>query len=1195
MQRLRTQEQEARRRAGHGEAELFAELCHPLGNFDMAIIPAKMRFPYAIVSLIAEYYTPEWAYKRENNLVVSAPDNDDASSMACLMDMSRVPRTWPLSQIEKFVEYTNVVCVHDRSLMNRYNLRVSGMTWRIAFSFLTVEAPRFGLAQVEENRYDHHQMFELAANYELWIRVKAWCLYNPTVKAALVAQYEDQLFTRNNYVAIPQPEIVVRSPGDKRVCEAFIGENVFMARRTAHQISRCQSLVVALKAYFALNFICSIDTVDALATSSRHLDAWGAVINAAWNSVLSIWAVMAGLFRATLEVADEFQKAPPTVSSVLFEEFVILSLVFACSYYGYYTCKCLCAAYHGRHLKQLNITNTVEKSETKFVAKEITAEGTFYRFVVNGKLYVLPELTDSSSVTKAEMCLPGSEMFPSVLRNVGAVLVATEKTEAAVLGCFWRYGDWLITASHVANAASAGVANVYLASPEKGTRDIYRLRKNVFPVAADFFNLEGSEVKREIDVFVRKLSKSDWATIGVATSAICSSAYKQTVNAVGFVDKMLVTSSGFTLEGSGNTELWHSASTNKGFSGAPLLRGNKVVGMHVGAKNGDKNQAVRVEAILHELFTPESDPSTIGSEYEEDLKYHGHKATFEQIGDDDFVIEGRGGKVAYGKSRADIERLFPTKRTQTQFEEEEDREEGRSVFHNLLRDASKPKRWADYEDESAPVAPGVRFVAREKPVHCNKTPPEQPFVTDWLDKQADELKSLGYDADKYAYPAIDASVEETSVLNHLKLFHDRVMSITKPPTVQEMNRVVHVVLQKLDHNKYEPTPRYKDPAHIIAIIDSSAVKENKSPGHPYQGDGLVRNADVIAKHTKQGLAEITLRKWREDIRLKPFCKAEPNKRHKLEKGMARIVAAMPLHTMIKNQAVFSELLVKAVENWEHSPIKYAFNPALPGHISHLADCFKNRGVYESDKPNWDFMFHDFVFSMCTEITKQLAVRVDGWTDDAWDEYLKDIDFCAEEVCDAAYQCTNGKVYKSSHRGIMKSGWLMTIFFNSLGQLVVDTLVQLRCGATDEEILSPDRTIIAGGDDVLQTFPNGYDLERYKTEAAALGFQLDDFKIHKEFDGCEFFSSVFKRRDGAWTFIPQRFTKHIAALRTTKLEDLAGAIASHQMNWAWDNKKFEFFSKMFRGMRALQPENFGLQYVKSQRQLQYKMLGVDVRC
>jgi len=165
----------------------------------------------------------------------------------------------------------------------------------------------------------------------------------------------------------------------------------------------------------------------------------------------------------------------------------------------------------------------------------------------------------------------------------------------------------------------------------------------------------------------------------------------------------------------------------------------------------------------------------------------------------------------------------------------------------------------------------------------------------------------------------------------------------------------------------------------------------------------------------------------------------------------------------------------------------------------------------------------------------------------------------------------------------------------LGQLVVDALVQLRCGATDEQMLSPEHTIIAGGDDVLQTFPEGYDLNKYKTEAAALGFQLDDFKVHEGFEGCEFFSSVFRRRDGAWVFKPQRFTKHVAALRTTKLDDLAGAIASHQMNWAWDDKKFKFFAKMFREMRALQPESFGLQYVKSQRQLQYKMLGVDVRC
>jgi len=176
---------------------------------------------------------------------------------------------------------------------------------------------------------------------------------------------------------------------------------------------------------------------------------------------------------------------------------------------------------------------------------------------------------------------------------------------------------------------------------------------------------------------------------------------------------------------------------------------------------------------------------------------------------------------------------------------------------------------------------------------------------------------------------------------------------------------------------------------------------------------------------------------------------------------------------------------------------------------------------------------------------------------------------------------------------MKSGWLMTIDFNSIGQLVVDNLIKFRLGWTDEMILA--EKIVVGGDDVLQTFPAGFDTTKYIEVGKGLGFDLAPFEFTKTFDGCEFFSTRFHKRDGVWTFKPERFTKHIAKLRTNKLEDLASALSSHMMNYAWDNSKFRVFENMYRALRKEHPGHFPASLLKTQRQLQYKLTGAETDC
>jgi hypothetical protein len=178
---------------------------------------------------------------------------------------------------------------------------------------------------------------------------------------------------------------------------------------------------------------------------------------------------------------------------------------------------------------------------------------------------------------------------------------------------------------------------------------------------------------------------------------------------------------------------------------------------------------------------------------------------------------------------------------------------------------------------------------------------------------------------------------------------------------------------------------------------------------------------------------------------------------------------------------------------------------------------------------------------------------------------------------------------------MKSGWLLTIFVNSLSQVIVDVLIKMRMGLTDEQILASDMRLIAGGDDTLQTFPETFDVSAYYVKAKELGVVLEEFVVHKSFHGCSFFSTKFMNRGGIWEYYPLRFTKHIAKLKTTKLDDLACALSSHMINYCWDVKRFTFFEKMYMKLRKDNPLLFPLTFLKSRQYLQFKSKGAELAC
>jgi hypothetical protein len=808
----------------------------------------------------------------------------------------------------------------------------------------------------------------------------------------------------------------------------------------------------------------------------------------------------------------------------------------------------------------------------RFVAKRETTTGVEYEFVLNGELVTVPAMPEEPKLRREEMALPGSDFYPSANKQVGCIMVATEDTELTIVGCFFRIGDYLITANHVANAVSAGVADVYLVHHKEGRRGTRNLDlTNVVKMDKGSFELEHNCIKGKEDAYATLLSQRMWSRIGISEVSVrLASQHNQMVSAVGFINGILMTSSGRTTEG-GPVEIYHTASSLPGFSGSALYSGRCVVGMHVGA-DLNRNVAIRIEYIRFHLPRKNESNSTEGDEYEE----------FDRQDGRDYKREEHENFVTY----------YDQKSGRVKYEEWSDNE-SESDYDANKRSYMKNYGYRD-ESNPLPTPSGIIKLPNKKPVHCNTCPTVSKEADDYLTSHKDELGELGHDPSKYVWPVINKETEEKSVINHLKLYIERKGNATPVP-VKIRKRAARLVVEKMQANRYEMPVNYKSTQNLERILNSSLIKMDRSPGHPYQEQGLMTNGAVL-KHYGSGFVQIVQEKWEseEDLDLKIFLKGDPQKGAKIDADMPRIITGMPVHETVKDQAIFENFRQSMVANWKDSPVKYPFSPLLPGHIKHLADGFKGRSVYESDKPCWDFQCFDFVFEAITYVIQELAVPPEDATQELVDEYMKDVRDSINKKCShAVYRCTNGKCFKSSLDGIMKSGSLFTIDGNSIGQLFVDYLIKSILGWTDEQILGEE--IVVGGDDVLQTFPEDFDQATYLEVGRSLGFDLTEFKVNKSFDGCEFFSNIFTLREGVWNFTPARFTKHIEKLRTVPLKDLAGALSSHMMNHCWNAKIYNFFRKMYMHLRKDHPTEFPLKLVVTQRQLQYKVLGVETSC
>lgn len=436
--------------------------------------------------------------------------------------------------------------------------------------------------------------------------------------------------------------------------------------------------------------------------------------------------------------------------------------------------------------------------------------------------------------------------------------------------------------------------------------------------------------------------------------------------------------------------------------------------------------------------------------------------------------------------------------------------------------------------------------------------------------------------------------EDISLIKHLELKEARYKKMTNPPSPEEVERAVDIWMSKNPGCKFITEYNYDSDEVINDIINSTMIKEKKSPGYPFIDEGLNTNGKVL-EHYGAGMADLVRSSWND-----PFCarwmpKCELTKQKKIEAKMPRCVNGSSLTKTIKDMAIFRAFRNNLADNWVDTEVIYCFAKENQSHIIHLSEMFKNCDVVRcDDKPNWEMSCQHWHHMATAECVIRSAIKNPKMSQAKFDKWKQDVRDSFREASEATYRTSSGRVFKSSAPGANKSGIYMTIDMNSINQQLTDIMVAMRLGLSNEQI----RKFIfaAGGDDTMSFIPKEHrDLwdSKYMEYCEHLGVEVRQAESYNGFDGVEFFSHHLKHNGRSWTYKPVRFTKHIMNLIYTKDDNLPQALVSHMLNHCWSDKgEFEFFYDAYLHFHELLPEFYPLKNLKDKRELQNSVAGLE---
>lgn len=210
-----------------------------------------------------------------------------------------------------------------------------------------------------------------------------------------------------------------------------------------------------------------------------------------------------------------------------------------------------------------------------------------------------------------------------------------------------------------------------------------------------------------------------------------------------------------------------------------------------------------------------------------------------------------------------------------------------------------------------------------------------------------------------------------------------------------------------------------------------------------------------------------------------FVKQEPHKESKISDGRYRLISAVSLVDTMIDRMLFGHIRQDA---WQDSPVLVGWTPRQGG-FRWLWQRLEGASRLEIDKKAWDWSMQPWVVSAALEVLKQLSLH-------ATDEWNRLAAARFELLFEKARFEAQGMAFQQGEAGIMKSGCFLTIFVNSLCQLLLHHVAVRRVNL-HKLIEAP---YCMGDDTIQRCWADEEQVSRYAASLDAVGCKVGECNL-----------------------------------------------------------------------------------------------------
>lgn len=269
-----------------------------------------------------------------------------------------------------------------------------------------------------------------------------------------------------------------------------------------------------------------------------------------------------------------------------------------------------------------------------------------------------------------------------------------------------------------------------------------------------------------------------------------------------------------------------------------------------------------------------------------------------------------------------------------------------------------------------------------------------------------------------------------------------------------------------------------------------------------------------------------------------FIKQEPHKRAKLDEGRERLISGISLIDNMVDRVLFGWLQRQMLNKVGKTPCLVGWSPVKGGWRS-LSAHFAGKPVVCIDKKCWDWTVPEWMVEDWTTFLLNVPVGAPEWWNSMVRVRMKLLFY------DARFRFKDGTVVKQRIPGIMKSGCLLTILLNSVGQSLLHYLAYIRLGLNPKN----EQPLTIGDDTVQRSVKS---LREYVRIMESFGFELKGCKVRHwiEFAGFAF---------NGWKAWPAYWQKHIYNLQYTPF--LEEVLHAYQYLYCHEPVMFGFLQRL----------------------------------